>query len=218
MRTNRKLLSFLNLQLHCLCSVQYCCTDGGRFLSNSARLCVFFFFIFVFALYWLIRVWFSFLLSFFINWYAFDFIWYFASVPLGRGYRESRISVFVCTCFFLHFRLFVSVWFPYITFLHFSLFVLKPLVFVGCFVTLPPSLRRLVPSLIFRSFGFVRSGKEKKLFTKVDVCSFRQIFVLIIITYIKLYIYIYTCKTKKNKRNGASAKTAMNEITKQGKV
>ena len=35
------------------------------------------------------------------------FISYFVSVPLRRGYRGSRISVFVCTCFFLHFWLFV---------------------------------------------------------------------------------------------------------------
>ena len=84
MRTNRKLLSFLNWQLHCLGSVQYCCFDGGRFQSNSARLYVSFLFIFVFALYWLIRVWFSFLLSFFINWYAFNFYLVLRLSPLGK--------------------------------------------------------------------------------------------------------------------------------------
>ena len=44
--------------------------------------------------------------------------------------------MFVCTCFFLYFWLFVlSFWFSYIAFLHFWLFVLKLLAFVGWFVT-----------------------------------------------------------------------------------
>ena len=53
------------------------------FLSNSARLYVFFFFISLFC-------------SLLIN-TCLVFISYFVSVPLRRGYRGSRISVFICS-------------------------------------------------------------------------------------------------------------------------
>ena len=60
MCTNEEPLPFINLHLHCVLSFRYCCTDGGRFLSNSGVSRSSSFFISVFALYYLIRVWLSF--------------------------------------------------------------------------------------------------------------------------------------------------------------
>ena len=83
---------FINLVFHIfLITIRYIIGEG-RFLSNSGRLYVFFFFISV---------------SLFIDLYAFGFHFVLGLSPLEKGYRGSRISVFVCTCFFLHFWLFV---------------------------------------------------------------------------------------------------------------
>ena len=70
-------------------------TNEEKFLSNSARLYVFFFFTSVSC-------------SLLIN-TPLVFIWYFVSVPLRKAIGVQSISVclIVCTCSFLHFWLFV---------------------------------------------------------------------------------------------------------------
>ena len=67
----------------------------GRFLLSSARLYAFLFFISVFC-------------SLLIN-TRLVFIWYFVSVPLRKviGVWSNSVRLFVCTCFVLHFWLFV---------------------------------------------------------------------------------------------------------------
>ena len=67
------------------------------------------------------------------------FISYFVSVPLRRVYRGSGISVFLCSFVPVSFCIFDYLYYVFgfriLLFLHFWLFVFKPLVFVGCFVT-----------------------------------------------------------------------------------
>ena len=106
-------LPFLNLMFHDISSALY---DEGNFcqnedVSSSSRFCICF-------------------CSLLIN-TRLVFISYFVSVPLRKGYRgfEYRFCLFVCTCFFLHFWLFVLKLLVFI-----DCFVLKLLVSVDCFV------------------------------------------------------------------------------------
>ena len=113
---------FISLVSHILITVRYCIAGEGRFLSNSGRLCVFFFFISVFALINECAFGFHFCFRSLLIDTHLVFIWYFISVPLRRGYRGTRISVFVCS--------FVPVSFCIFDYLYWGFWF-----FVDCFVT-----------------------------------------------------------------------------------
>ena len=113
----------------------------------SARLCDFFFFYICFC-------------SLLIN-TRLVFISYFVSVPLRKGHRGLEYQ---CSFVRLYLLLFAFLIICIETFCIFD--------YSQIFATLPPSLRRLIPSLIFRTLGLVRSNKEK-LLTKGIVYNFR---------------------------------------------
>ena len=89
MRANGELLPFLNLQLHCLLSFRCCCTDGGRFLSNSGVST---------------SSSFLYLLLLFINWYAFGFSFRTSS----QSPWEGVVGDLECQCSFVRLYLFLS--------------------------------------------------------------------------------------------------------------
>ena len=107
---------------------------------------------------------FLYLFYLFINWYAFGFpfcfryllidtylvfISYFVSVPLKRGYRGSRISMFVCS--------FVPVSFCIFDYLYWGFWF-----FVVCLVTSPSSFAKTSPQSDIQFSGISEEQQRKK--------------------------------------------------------
>ena len=125
------------------------------FLSNSARLYVFFFYICFRSLLINTRL---------------VFISYFVSDPLRKGHRclEYQCSIVRLYRFLFAFLIIYIETFCIFDYLYWDFWF-----FVDCFVTLPPSFAKTDPQPGIQVSGISEEPERKKVFTKVEVYKFR---------------------------------------------